>query len=81
MTTIAPNTNVRLRRYRLTPVSDRLSRVVDPEGRVVGHVARIGDDLATRYRARRFRPAAGGFVELGDFWRMEDAVAVLHDSR
>ncbi|CAL4859845.1 hypothetical protein [Microbacterium sp. MM2322] len=81
MTIIAPTADARLRRYRLAPVSDRLWRVVDAAGRVIGHVARTGDEAASRYRARRFRASAGAFVEVGEFWRLEDAVAALHDSR
>lgn len=76
MSTIAASTAHRLRAYRLATVSDRVARVVDGSGRVIGHVARTDDGDGCRYRA-----AAGGFVDVGEFWRMEDAVAALHDSR
>ncbi|OAH51488.1 hypothetical protein [Microbacterium oleivorans] len=81
MSTIAASTAHRLRAYRLVTVSDRVARVVDGSGRVIGHVARTGDGDGCRYRARRYRAAAGGFVDVGEFWRVEDAVAALHDSR
>lgn len=81
MTTIATTTDVRLRCYRLVPVTDRRWRVTDAAGRVIGHVDRTGDPHTPRYRARRFRVSTGGFLELGEFWHLEDAVAVLHDSR
>ncbi|MCM3696777.1 hypothetical protein [Microbacterium oleivorans] len=81
MTTIDSTTIQRLRGYRLVVVSDRVSRVVDGSGRVIGHVARAGDGDDARFRARRFRATSGGFVDLGGFWHLEDAVAALHDSR
>lgn len=81
MTTIAASSDYRLRGYRLAPASDRLWRVVDGAGLVIGHLARIDVEGAARFGARRFRPSAGSFVELGEFCRVDDAVAALHDSR
>lgn len=81
MTTISVSTDPRLRSYRLAPTSDRLWRVVDAAGLVIGHLARIGGEGPDRFGARRFRASVGGFVELGEFCRIEDAVAALHDSR
>lgn len=81
MTTIAATLPQRLRAYRLVAVSEGVARVVDASGRVIGHVAQSDDGDGCRYRARRFRAAAGGFVELGRFWHLEDAIAALHDSR
>ncbi|MFJ6679292.1 hypothetical protein ACIQLK_09220 [Microbacterium sp. NPDC091382] len=77
MTTIAASTDLRLRPYRLVAASDRLWRVVDAAGLVIGHLARNGE----RFAARRFRASVGGFVQLGEFCRLDDAVAALHDSR
>mgnify|MGYP000857529183 CR=1 FL=1 len=77
MTTIGATTDLRLRTYRLVAASDRLWRVVDAAGLVVGHLARSGG----KFTARRFRASAGGFIEVGEFCRLDDAVAALHDSR
>lgn len=81
MTSTASPAATRLSAYRLIPVSDRLARVVDASGRVIGHVAKAADSDGCRYRARRFRAATGGFVDLGAFCHRDDAVAALHDSR
>ncbi|MFI8631881.1 hypothetical protein ACIGEP_04705 [Microbacterium sp. NPDC077663] len=81
MTTIGTTTDQRLRAYRLVAVSGGVSRVVDGSGRVIGHVAQSGDGDGCRYRARRFRATSGGFIDFGEFWHLDDAVAALHDSR
>ncbi|MBB4667232.1 hypothetical protein LG315_06220 [Microbacterium marinum] len=73
----APALPVRFRGYELRAVGLDLWRVVDAQGRVIGHVAMRGD----RVEARRFHPTRGAFLPLGDFCRLEDAVAALHHSR
>ncbi|MDT0181553.1 hypothetical protein Q9S36_15350 [Microbacterium sp. ARD31] len=68
----------RPRPVRLIGAGPSLWRVVDGRGVVIGHLQRLDDD---RYRARRLRFAAHGFVDIGDFWSADDAVSALHDSR
>lgn len=54
-----------------------LWRVVSPAGRVLGHLQAIPHPQGERYRARRYHPASATFVDLGDFWSADDAVACL----
>lgn len=61
----------------LTRAGDRLWRVVTPQGRVIGHLQAVEHPLGLRYRARRFHSALGGFLDVGDFWSPDDAVASL----
>ncbi|WDG16686.1 hypothetical protein [Microbacterium sp. Clip185] len=52
-------------------------RVLDPAGAVIGLIdARSGAE-GMRYRARRYRWSSRAFIDVGEFWRREDAVAVL----
>lgn len=82
MNTTAPTiAQVRFRDYRLAPVSERRWRVVDVSARAIGHVSLRHDGSGPRFVAERFRVASGGFVELGSFWHIDDAVTALHDSR
>lgn len=67
--------------YRLAAASAGLWRVLDSSGRVVGHVAEREEDGHLRIIARRFRAASRAFVDIGSFWRLDDAVAALHHSR
>jgi hypothetical protein len=81
ITTAPTIAHVRFQDYRLAPVSGRRWRVLDASGRAIGHISVRGDDSGPRFVAERFRVALGGFVDLGSFWHIEDAVTVLHDSR
>ena len=81
MSTIAASTAHRLRAYRLVTVSDRVARVVDGSGRVIGHVARTGDGDGCRYRARRYRAAvvaARLVLAEGRVERHEAEVPIIH---
>jgi hypothetical protein len=62
---------------RLAPAAPSLWRVLDPSGRIIGHLQSIVDHAGVRYRARRFRIASRSFVDVGDFWSADDAVACL----
>ena len=62
---------------RLASAGPALWRVLDPTGRVLGHLQAIPGPQGVRYRARRFHAAARAFLDLGDFWSAEDAVETL----
>ncbi|MDR7189808.1 hypothetical protein J2Y46_002634 [Microbacterium sp. BE35] len=62
---------------RLIAASPSLWRVVEPDGRVIGHLQEIAQAGAIRFRARRYSPAAHAFRDLGDFWSADDAVECL----
>lgn len=56
----------------LVPVNDGLWRVTGRSGIVLGHIERRTDVRGDRFAARRF-VAAARTVELGVFWRIDDA--------
>lgn len=56
----------------LLPVRHDLWRVTLRTGTVLGHIERARDAQGDRFAARRIT-AAGRTIELGQFWRMEDA--------
>ncbi|MBW4033113.1 MAG: hypothetical protein HIU88_10675 [Acidobacteria bacterium] len=62
----------------------RLSRVTRLDGAVLGYVELLDDppdaaELAAHrpFLAKRLRPRAQGFVEVGRFWSADDAVDAL----
>lgn len=66
---------------RLVPAGPALWRIVDPGGRVIGHVQALGQGQELRYRAKRFHPATRAFRDLGEFWSAEDAVECIAFAR
>jgi hypothetical protein len=64
-------------RLTLAPIAADRWRVLDPSGLIVGHIAARSDSGGTRYRARRYHPGSRAFVDLGEFWSIEDAVQCL----
>jgi hypothetical protein len=56
----------------LVSVRDGLWRVVDRTGAVIGHIERQSSSDGERYFARRIVMSTRR-IELGAFWRMEDA--------
>ncbi|MDY0829156.1 hypothetical protein SK224_08465 [Microbacterium sp. BG28] len=52
-------------------------RVLDTAGGVIGVVDALVRPEGLRYRARRYRWSSRAFIDVGEFWRREDAVAVL----
>jgi hypothetical protein len=54
-----------------------LWRVIDRDGRVIGHLEAIVGTGGVRYRARRFQASIRGFRDLGEFWSADDAVECL----
>ncbi len=73
---LAPRT-----RERLVAAAPLLWRVIDPGGRVIGHLQQLADAGGIRFRARRFHPASHEFRDLGDFWSADDAVECLRFAR
>ena len=66
---------------RLVTAAPSLWRVVEPGGRVIGHLQEVAQAGAIRFRARRYSPAARVFRDLGDFWNADDAVECLAFAR
>lgn len=65
----------------LVPAAPSLWRVVDPSGRIIGHLQAVLEGDGVRYRARRFQPGGNAFFDLGAFWSADDAVDTLRYSR
>lgn len=66
---------------RLAEAAPRLWRVIDPSGRVIGHLQATNDGDAVRFRARRFHRASRMLRDLGEFWSADDAVECLRFAR
>jgi len=64
-------------RTRLVAAAPSLWRVVEPGGRVIGHLQEVVEAGGIRFRARRFHAASHAFRDLGDFWSADDAVECL----
>ena len=58
----------------LVQLHDELWRVTRPSGEVLGYVERFGVRAGLRFRAKRFIVRQRRFVEMGEFWSMDDAV-------
>jgi hypothetical protein len=67
-------------RERLQPAGDRLWRVLDRQGHVIGHIESFLHPLGVRFRAKRYQSSTARFVEFGDFWSADDAVGCLRYS-
>ena len=66
---------------RLAAAAPALWRVIDRKGHVIGHLQAIADGSGIRYRVRRFRASSRAFLELGEFWRIEEAIDCLRFAR
>ncbi|MDF2508436.1 MAG: hypothetical protein K0Q52_2295 [Microbacterium sp.] len=64
-------------RERLVRAADHLWRVQDRRDHVLGHLRVVPDPLGLRYRAERLHLTTGVFRVVGEFWRVDDAVAAL----
>ncbi|HKP07397.1 MAG TPA: hypothetical protein VJU58_09115 [Microbacterium sp.] len=73
---LAPRTGM-----RLVAAAPSLWRVLEPGGRVIGHLQEVAQSGGTRFRARRYNPAAHAFRDLGEFWSADDAVECLRFAR
>jgi hypothetical protein len=73
---LAPRT-----RMRLVAAAPALWRVLEPGGRVIGHLQTVAQAGGIRFRARRYNPATHAFRDLGDFWSADDAVESLTSAR
>jgi hypothetical protein len=70
----APLATERRHGFRLVPLHDGLTRVLEPGGAVAGYVELVADPAGIRYRAKRMRPRAAGFTIVGEFWSADDAL-------
>ncbi|WP_403024330.1 hypothetical protein [Salinibacterium sp. GXW1014] len=59
----------------LVPLRGGLWRVTRSDGEVLGYVERYQDPQGERYRAKRVSSSLRRFISLGEFWRMDDALA------
>lgn len=66
---------------RLADAAPSLWRVIDGSGRVIGHLQARAQASGIRYRARRFHAASRAFLDLGDFWSVDDAIDCLRFAR
>jgi len=66
---------------RLDDAAPSLWRVIDRSGRVIGHLQALALSTGIRYRARRFHAASRAFLELGEFWSVDDAIDCLRFAR
>lgn len=66
---------------RLTDAAPSLWRVIDRGGRVIGHLQALTQAGGIRYRARRFHTASRAFLDLGEFWSVDDAIDCLRFAR
>ncbi|MCP2636731.1 hypothetical protein K0817_009160 [Microbacterium sp. HD4P20] len=62
---------------RLAAAAPALWRVIDRSGRVVGHLQALSEADGIRYRVRRFHPPSRAFLDLGEFWRIGEAIDCL----
>ncbi|MBG6107161.1 hypothetical protein [Frigoribacterium sp. CG_9.8] len=58
----------------LVQLHNELWRVTRPCGEVLGYIERFAVHAGVRFRAKRFIARQRRFVEVGEFWRMDDAV-------
>jgi len=58
----------------LTRAGRGLYRILDDRNRIAGHVQVVRHELGVRYRAKRYSPRRAGFIELGEFWSLDDAI-------
>ena len=68
-------------RARLVPAAPSLWRVMEPGGRVIGHLQEVAQSGGIRFRARPDNAAVHAFRDLGDFWGADDAVECLMFAR
>lgn len=66
---------------RLAGAAPSLWRVIDRSGRVIGHLQALAQGGGIRYRARRFHAATRAFLDLGEFWSVDDAIDCLRFAR
>jgi hypothetical protein len=59
---------------RLIAAAPELWRIVERDGRVIGHLQAVQAGADTRYRARMFHAPSRAFRDLGEFWSVDDAV-------
>lgn len=66
---------------RLASAGPALWRVVDRDGRVIGHVQAVREGTDVRWLARRFHAPSRAFRDLGAFWSADDAVECIAFAR
>ncbi|MCU1583957.1 MAG: hypothetical protein JWM49_513 [Microbacteriaceae bacterium] len=58
----------------LVQLNDELWRVTRPTGEVLGYLEQFRVRAGLRYRAKRFIVRQNRFIEVGEFWSMDDAI-------
>ncbi|MCU1542951.1 MAG: hypothetical protein JWM50_816 [Microbacteriaceae bacterium] len=68
---------VKAPRIHAVQLHDELWRVTRPDGEVVGYIERFAESRGIRFRAKRLIVRQQRFVAIGEFWSMDDALAVM----
>lgn len=55
----------------------RLWRATRPDGAVLGYVEIIETGEGERFRSKRLRPRAQGYLIIGEFWSADEAIDSL----
>jgi hypothetical protein len=58
----------------LVQLNDELWRVTRPTGEVLGYLEQFRVRAGLRYRAKRFIVRQKRFIEVGEFWSIDDAI-------
>jgi predicted methyltransferase len=61
----------------LVQLHNGLWRVLRSSGSVLGYIDRVPDERGERFRAKRLTADKRGFLPLGEFWRLQDAIDCL----
>lgn len=56
---------------------DELWRITRPDGEVLGYIEQFSSEFGDRYRAKRFIVRQRRFIAMGEFWSMDDAIALF----
>ena len=56
---------------------DELWRITKEDGEVLGYIEQFPAEAGQRYRAKRFMVRQRRFIAMGEFWSMDDAIALF----
>lgn len=79
-TPLPPISAGRMRSETLVPLGWGRWRVLDRRGAASGLIEELETGRGARFRALRYRWSSRAFVEVGEFWSVDDAVASLRSA-